>query len=228
MNKKKLIPIIVILLIGLGTAITSFVFLNKNIKAQNETQKIVATNRELTIYETINPTDLKYIDVPIDMDISNYFETKDELVGKMIGVNLAEGDGIQKNHIVDPNEAKDLVFITLKTDYTRTGGAKPGSVVDIYSIKTERKSGETITSKKKVAEDVIVTSVTNRYGVSIYDKNDSILAGTNTKIPVEAIRLAVNSRKVDVSELVDASVEQNNGYVLVVKNVNSNNIIGGK
>lgn len=228
MNKKKLIPIIVILVIGLGTAITSFVFLNKTIKAQNETQKIVATNRELTIYESINPTDLKYIDVPIDMDISNYFETKDELVGKMIGVNLAEGDGIQKNHIVDPDVAKDLVFITFKTDYTRTGGAKPGSVVDIYSVKTERKSGETITTKKKVAEDVIVTSVTNRYGVSIYDKNDSILPGTNTKIPVEAIRLAVNSRKVDVSELVDASVEQNNGYVLVVKNVNSNNIIGGK
>lgn len=145
----------------------------------------------------------------------------------MMAVNLAQGDKIQKNHIADSSKANDLVFITLKTDYTRTGGAKPGSVVDIYNIKSHKKDGEIITTKTKIAEDVIVTSVTDKNGTSIYEKGD-IVTGTNVKIPVEAIKIAVNSREVDVSELVNASVEQNNGYVLVVKNKNSDTVVGGK
>lgn len=226
MGKKKLIPIILILVLGIGTAVTSYVLINKNLNAQNETQQIVVTNRELTIYEVINSTDLKYANVPIEMDISNFYQTKEELMGKMMAVNLAQGDKIQKKHIADSNKAKDLVFITLKTDYTRTGGAKPGSVVDIYNIQTQKKDGGVITTKKKIAEDVVVTSVTDKNGTSIYEKSD--VPGTNVKIPVEAIKIAVNSREVDVSELVDASIEQNNGYVLVVKNKDSNTVVGGK
>lgn len=76
MKKKKLIPLILILILGIGTAATSYVLINKNLNAQNKTQQIVATNRELTIYEVINSTDLKYVNVPMEMDISNFTKLK--------------------------------------------------------------------------------------------------------------------------------------------------------
>lgn len=217
MDKRKLIPIIIILVIGIGAMVTSYILINKNIEAASETKKIVIANRDLRPYETLNATDLSYADVSMDTDTKGYYTNKSDLIGKIITTSFSKDDWIKSDYIETPDIIKDLVFLTLKTDYTRTGGAKSGDTVDIYHIEFKKVNGQVVAEKEKVAEDVIVINITNNNGESIDNVDNNMLTGTK-KIPIEAVKIAVDSKKVDISRLVQASVEQNNGYVFVVKN----------
>ncbi len=227
MNKKRLIPIIIILVLGISATITSYILINKKIKSAEETKQIIVASRNITPYETINSIDLKQVDVPVDANTEGCYINKEDLIGKITTIGLMQDDWIKDKYIANSNNIKDLVFLTLKTDYTRTGGAKPGSVVDIYNIEVQKQNGEIVTTKRKIAEDVVVINITDKNGISIYSEKEVVVPGTTKNIPIEAIKVAVNSRNTDVSELVNASIEQNNGYVLVVKN-EKNSLVGNK
>lgn len=216
MNKKKLIIVIAIFVIGLVSAGFSFVMINKNIQAAKQTKQIVVASRNLNPYETLTSSDLKYVDVPINTDAEKLYTDKSLLVGKVVTSSLTQNDWIVSDYVSEPESIKNLAFLTLKTDYTRTGGAKPGDVVDIYYINSKKENGVEVTIREKVAYDVVVINITDKNGRSIYEQNENVL-GSSKAIPIEAVKVAVDTSKVDIDKLVEASVLQNNGYVLVVK-----------
>lgn len=198
---------------GLLIAGVSFFLLNNKYVEPVPMKDIVITARDIPMYEIIRSQDLKTIQVPVATNTEGFFITATDIIGKIPKIPLAANDLIHESALLNKKEIDDVSFVTINTTYTKTGGAKPGDIVDVYKVNLEKGDWVENNQATLVAENVVVVSLTTANGKSI-DKGTRMPLGGSEKI--EAIKLGVKPDSIE--SLVPASVTVENGYVLVVKN----------
>src|SRR5690554_4662206 len=132
MRDKRILPILLIIVLGVSVTIGSYLMMqNKN--SNKEMKQIIVVARNILPYEKIKPDDIKYVDVPMNYNTERIYTEKEEVVGSVLKTSLSSDDKILKEYISSTN-VDNMEFITLKTDYTRTGGAKIGDIADVYKV----------------------------------------------------------------------------------------------
>lgn len=227
-KNKKIIIMSIILMLGVGISTFAYITLQRSDLKAQETKSIVVLNRDINPYETIGTNDLKNIEISINADTTGYVTEKYQLAGLVASSYLVSDEPVPELYVVEKEKINHIKFVTLKTDYTRSGGAKVGDSVDIYRViqETKETSSETIL----LGENAIIVNVTDKEGTSVFGRpTSSSIVGGEKKIPIQAIKLAIDSKKIDVKKIVEASVNGDN-YVLVVKNngTSSSLALGGK
>lgn len=173
---------------------------------------ILVTAREIPIYEIIKKNDLKTIQVPVKTNTDSYLVDYTDVLGKVTKVPLSSNDLITPDFLLNKEEIENIAFITINTFYAKTSDAKPGDIVDVYKVMTEKGNWTEENQTVLVAKDAVVISVTTTNG-KIIEKDDKLFSGYSEKIGV--IKLGVKPE--DVKYLTPASVIVDNSYVLVVK-----------
>lgn len=176
-------------------------------------KEIIVTARDVPMYEIIRNQDIKIIEVPATTNTENYFTQPSQIVGKVLKYPLTSNELFLLDSLLDKEEVNKLSFITINTLYAKTGDAKPGDIVDVYKVLTEKGDWVEGDQSYRVAENVVVVSLTTANG-KIASGGTRMPLGGSEKI--EVIKLGVKSS--DIESLAPASVLVDNGYVLVVKN----------
>lgn len=210
---KKYLPFIAVIILGLLVAGGAFYYLHLNLKDKVELKTIVSVNKNLNIYHEIEPEDIRYIKISKDMDTSNYYSKKEEIVGKLTKEPLFKENLIPKESLDNDSIRKNIEFITIRTDYAKTSGARPGDIVDIYRVNKEEGLWVMGRGADLVTTDAVVVNITNKYGETGSSESSIPLKSISSNI--EVIKLAVN--KGQAKYLAPGSVDEQNGYVLVVK-----------
>lgn len=225
-KNKKIIIMSLILLVGIAISVFAFLMMKQNQLKAAETKEIVVLSRDVYPYETIGANDLMYIRMPLDTATKGYAIQKQDLSGKVASDYLVAETLILNEDIVDKSEIENIEFITLKTDYTRTGGARVGDIIDVYKVISPTKTSSS--EIKLVAENAIVVSVTDREGTNVFASNKGGTLGVvERKIPIQAVKLAIDSRTIDIKKIVEGSVNGDN-YVMIVKNLDFKSLeLGG-
>ena len=212
-KRFKNLPYVLIGVLGLLIASTSFYFLNNKYQEPIEMKEIVVTSRDIPMYEIIKSQDLKVIEVPATTNTDNYFTETSDIVGKILKYPVPSNEIFLLDSLLDKEEVENLSFITINTLYAKTGDARPGDIVDVYKVLSEKGDWVEGNQSYLVAEDVVVISLTDGNG-KIANGGSRMPLGSSEKI--ETVKLGVKPS--EVKHLVPASVLVDNGYVLVVKN----------
>lgn len=212
-KRFKYLPYVLIGILGLIIAGVSFYFLNNKYTEPVEMKDIVVTAREIPMYDIIRGQDLKTIQVPVTTNTDGFLVEMSDILGKVSKVPLSSNDLILEEHLLNKEDIENIEFITINTLYAQTSGAKPGDIVDVYKVMTEK--GEWVEGSQAtlLAKDVVVISLTTATGKKVDEEGRMPLGGTEK---IEVVKLAVKPS--DVKYLVPASALTDNGYVLVVKN----------
>lgn len=226
-----MILLILIFVIGIGVSIFAYLSIQNQQALQQETKQIIVLNRDVSPYETIGQNDLTTKDILKSYETTGILTDRYDFIGKISADYLVADEPIREELIIDKSNIKHVKFVTLKTDYTRSGGAKMGDIVDVYKV-TEA-TRDTPSEVALVGENAIVINVTDSSGRSTIENNENKsltapLGVTSVKVPIQALKLAVDSRAVDVKKIVEGSVDGNQ-YVMVVKNTERDKfVLGGK
>lgn len=233
MNKKtRTILIIIVLIIGVGASVFAYLSLQQRNNQPVETKLIVVPSRNISAYDTIGETDLKTVKIPLDMSTEGYLTDRLDLLGKVATNDLAVDTMIPDGNLIEKEEISPYEFVTIKSEYTRTGGAEAGDVVDIYKV--TRPGKELPSQTILVAKNAIVVSVANSEGETLNkgskgDENPMVSQRDSELMRIGSVKLALDSRKIDVAKVVEGSTGGNGSefeFVLVVKNVDSG-FLGG-
>ncbi len=211
-RRFKYLPHILIGVLGLSVAGTSFYFLNNRYVDPVEMKEIVVTAREVSMYEVIRSDDVKNIQVPVDTDTGDYLVNLTNVLGKVSKMPLMPNELISPDSLLDKKEVENIAFITINTLYAKTGGAKPGDIVDVLKVNQEKGDWVEGNQTTLVAEDVIVVSVSTANGKSLGEGSRMPLGGSDK---VEVVKLGIKPE--DAKYLAPASALVDNGYVLIVK-----------
>lgn len=230
LKKKRIILLVLVFVVGISVSTFAYLNMQKQQALKEETKQIMVLNRDIKPYETIGQNDLKVKDVLKDYKLEGLLTDRYDLVGKVAADYLLADEPVMEGLVTEKDKIKHIKFATLKTDYTRSGGAKIGDVVDIYKVTEAVK--DIPSEVRLVGENAIVMSVTDSEGTSIEQEEDksigTSLGGATKKTPVQALKLAIDSRQIDVKNIVEGSVDGSR-YVMVVKNTESGNfLLGGK
>ncbi len=213
-KRFKYLPHIIIGILGLAIAGVSFYFLNNKYAESIEMKDIVVTAREIPMYEIIKKNDLKTIQIPANTNTDNYFIDYTDILGKVAKIPLSSNDLIVPDFLLNKEEIENIAFITINTFYAKTSDAKPGDIVDVYKVMTEKGNWTEENQTVLVAKDAVVISVTTTNG-KIIEKDDKLFSGDGDSEKIGVIKLGVKPE--DVKYLTPASVIVDNSYVLVVK-----------
>lgn len=183
-------------------------------------KEIVVTAKDINIYETIKSEDLKTIEVPEVTNTDGFFTSATDIIGKVSKVPLSSNDLIYEGYLINKDKISGVSFITINTNYAKTGGAKAGDLVDIYKANLEKGDWVDDNQSSLIAENVIVLDLTTVEGKGL-GKDSKIPLGGGEKLG--AIKLGGDID--EIKKLVPASALVENGYVLVVKNSLDVNII---
>ena len=221
MDKKK-IPIFIAIILGLTMTITSFYFIKLKPQKKVETMTVYVPSVTINPFEEINGVDLTTKEIEKGANTDQYYITREDLIGKVAKESLSEKTMVNKEYVTTKESVKNIRFMAIKTDYTRTGGAKPGDIVNIYKVQSNQGQlqGQVISSSEGIliAEDVTIISITDSEGTSIYEKKSDSTIPLSTKKPtIQAVKIAYDANKVDTNKLVEGAVNAANGYVFVVK-----------
>lgn len=233
MNRNRIILLIVVIL-GVGATVFAYFQLRDRVVEVVEMKNVVVLNKEIKAYETIKPTDVKVVKIEKNVDTSNYLTDKADLIGKIAVDTLIADELVLPHFVTDKEKLSPYVFVTIKTEYSRTGGAKLGDSVDVYKVTRTDEDGNSQVSK--IAENAIVINLTNKDGLLIGEKNTKasdlpLASSEDSKISIETVKLAIDNRKVDINKIVEGSTSENGTnyeFVLVVKNIPGDSILGGK
>ncbi|WP_459195616.1 CpaB family protein [Wukongibacter baidiensis] len=213
-GSKKNLPYIIVFVICILVAAGSFVFLNKQYNQPVIMKDIIVISQDLGMYETIDDNKIMTRSVPETTNTEGYFTKRSDAVGKLTAFELKEGRPLLKEAVIDKKEIEDMAFVTINSNYAQTGDSKPGDIVDVYRVSLEDKEEWTGGNEsEKVATDVIVISLANKDGKKPGEGSSIPLGGGTSKI--EVVKLGVQDKY--VQNIVPGSVNQENGYVLVVK-----------
>lgn len=217
MFEKKKLPYLVAafvasIIIGVGI----FMMMSPESQASEATKTVYVPSRDIGMYEDISMEKLKGVTVGAQEDTTNYATEPGQLIGKVATTKLFENSLIPQKGVTVANKIADVVFVTIHTDFTRSGGTRAGDIVDVYQVNKEVQNNVKKVEKALVCQDVRVVAVTDLKG-SIANKETNsanpIAAATTTQ--VQAVRLAV--KPTDAPNLVEGAVDPENGYVLVLK-----------
>lgn len=179
-----------------------------------EMKTIPVLARNIGIYEEIRYEDLKSGKVPKEQDTSKYINDTANAIGKVSKIELKEGNLILKSDLVEKGVIANKEYVTIKVDYARTGGAKPGDRVDVYKVNKETDEWTMPYEAELISQNVLVIEITDKSGNKGGGSTGAIpLSNDATK--VEVIKLCVNSGQ--AARLVIGSVNENSGLALVVK-----------
>ncbi|MCG8539966.1 MAG: hypothetical protein MJA82_08510 [Clostridia bacterium] len=211
---KKNLPYIIVFIVCVAVAAASFMLLNKNYKQPVKMKDIIIISHDLGMYEVLTDNKITVKKVPETTNTEGYFTKQSDVIGKLTAFELKEGKPISKEYVIDKEDIKDLAFITVNSKYAQTGDAKPGDIVDVYRVSLENKE-EWIggNESEKVAEDVIVVALKNKDGKKPGEGSAIPLGGSSSK--VEVVKLGIKDKYIE--NIVPGSVNETNGYVLVVK-----------
>ena len=173
-NKTKAIFIIIVGLVLVAAGVFASILLAQRFQAnrpsaaaQQETVKttVVVLTRDLFLGDLIAGTDLKLVDVPVEVAPRDAITVLDQAVGKIIKTDLVQGEMVLSHNLADPtNNNKDLSFI-LSEDHilmafpaddlmSRESMVQRGDVIDIFATFQEKVKtvGETTTTTGEPAE----------------------------------------------------------------------------
>ena len=207
---------IVAIAVGLLLTIGSAYFLIRP-QSKDESKLVWGLNTTVNIYEQINKSNLKQISVLTKNLNDSMITNETEIIGKVSKNQIVADRPILSTDLMDKKTIEDKEFIIIKTDYSRTGGAKVGDLVSIYRINKTKGSWVAGTDGEIVEENAIVVSISDASGKNVNEqKQDTgIPLSVQSTVKTQAIRLAVPIGT--AKHLVEASVFDDNGYVLVVK-----------
>ncbi len=167
-NKTKAIVIIIMGLVLVAAGVFASVLLTRRFQAnrpaaasQENTVKtsVVVLTRDLFLGDKITGTDLKLVDVPVEVAPRDAITALDQAVGKIIKTDLVQGEMVLSHNLANPtNNIRDLGFI-LSEDHvlmafpaddlmSRESMIQRGDVVDIFATFQEKVKtvGETATT----------------------------------------------------------------------------------
>lgn len=157
-NKTKAIFIIIVGLILVAVGVFASVLLtrrfqgNQSPAAVNETTvktSVAVVTRDLFLGDLIAETDVKLVDVPVEIAPRDTIAVLDQAVGKIIKTDLVQGEMLLSHNLADPtSKIKDLGFI-LSEDHvlmafpgddlmSRESMIQRGDIVDIFATFTEK------------------------------------------------------------------------------------------
>ncbi|SCG83649.1 hypothetical protein DW1_2083 [Proteiniborus sp. DW1] len=166
-KRFKYLPYVLIGILGLIIAGVSFYFLNNKYQEPVEVKDIIITAKEIPLYETIRSQDLKVLQVPVTTNTDNYIVDLADVLGKISKTPLSANEPILKDNLLDKEEIEDISFVTINTLYAKTGGAKPGDIVDIYKVDLEKGDWVEGNQVSLVAENVVVISLSTANGKDV-------------------------------------------------------------
>lgn len=208
-NKTKAIFIIITGLVLVAAGVFASILLTQRFQAnrpsaalQEDTVKttVVVVTRDLFLGDAISGTDLKLVDVPVEVAPRDVITVLDQAVGKIIKTDLVQGEMVLSHNLADPtNNNKDLSFI-LSEDHvllafpaddlmSRESMVQRGDVVDIFATFEEE--------VKTVGE----TAVTTTTGEPAEPETRTFTVDTMQKVSVTAMVLEVIEAEGDAAPL---------------------------
>jgi pilus assembly protein CpaB len=212
-NKTKAIFIIIVGLVLVAAGVFASILLTQRLQAnqpsaavQEDTVKatVVVVTRDLFLGDLITGTDLKLVDVPVEVAPRDAIAVLDQAVGKIIKTDLVQGEMVLTHNLADPtNNNKDLSFI-LSEDHvlmafpaddlmSRESMVQRGDVVDIFA-----------TFKEKVKT---VGETTTTTGEPVEPEMRTFTVDTMQKVSVTAMVLEVIEQEGDTALLQGEAAE---------------------
>lgn len=157
MNIRKIILLIFSLIFALVLAYLVYSLLNtvseENVVVDIEYVDVLIANKDIEEASVINAKDLRFIKLPKDLNMNEYFTDKDMLAGKYAAEKIYSGEYIHSSRVID--EYSDKLSRDIEYDkravaiYTDKFSAvadllKPGDRVDLYLFIPEKKNGDEI------------------------------------------------------------------------------------
>jgi Flp pilus assembly protein CpaB len=200
---KKYMPYIAIIIIGLAISVISYSMLLSDTGKSGGTVRIVVPAADIPAYKDIQPSDLEYREVPKDEISEDAVTDPQEVINKYSTSPLYAGWPINKNIMETGEYLKNKHVVALNIDFTRSAGAKPGDIVDVYIVSPAINDWVDGEWSKQVATEAIVLGV----------RNTEIDTGSATG--VGTVILAVDQSF--TSKLVPGALKENDRYVLAVR-----------
>lgn len=217
--KKAKLKYIIPIVIGITITGGSLYLSNREDKIKQETKTIAVLSKNVNTYEQITPSDLKIISIPKITSTSGIFTDESDIVGKVATTSLSADTPIRRDSLEDKSKISDIEFVVLKTDYARSGGAKTGDIVDVYKINKNQDKWVTGTDGQLVTDNASVVLASDESGKNVSEQQkDSKVPLLQATTKIQDIKLAV--KKGDAKHLIEGSLTEDNGYVLVVKGGN--------
>lgn len=209
--QKGTMVVLASIVCGLVMAAVGFLyFQNQMAAAGQDSLRVPVPARDLPRYHMITEDDLDFRTVP-QADPGVVTEVG-EVVGQMAETTLYEGEQIRRERLGVVSPVTGYHQISINVDLARSGGARPGDVVDIYKLNEAQPMG----AHQPVAVDAIVLAVLDGQGNSIYgDKNWTDKALQTGAKPPAVIRLAISPA--NISQVVDGARPGGTHMVVVVK-----------
>ena len=190
---------------------------------QEETVKtaVAVLTRDLFLGDLITGTDLKMVDVPVEVAPRNAITALDQAVGRIIKTDLVQGEMVLSHNLADPtNNNKDLSFI-LSEDHvlmafpaddlmSRESMVQRGDIVDIFATfqekvktvgETTTTTGEpvepemrtfTVDTMQKVSITAMVLEVIEQEGNAAPLQGEAVEAAPPPDYKIKAYLLAMN------------------------------------
>lgn len=214
---KKIIPYLLIAIISLAIA-TGAYFKLEAVSAKNGILdsgiSYLVPTRDIGAYEGIKEADLSFKKFPVEMP--GAISYPDLIIGKVAKDPLNEGWPISEDKLIDSEKTDNRQIVAIFTDYTRSGGAVSGDIVDVYRVYPE----DSARKVERIAQNSRVISITNSKGQSSGQTESSALSIGLENINIETVKLSVKPE--EVLKLVPGALIDNANYVLVVKHKETN------
>lgn len=172
-NKVKAVLIIIVGIILVAIGVFASMLLIQRYRGQQapgavqeETIKtdVLVVTRDLFLGDTLKPTDVELISVPVEVAPRNVLTDPEQAVGKIIKTDLVQGEMLLNHNLADPtNKNEDLSFI-LSEDHVLM--AFPAS--DLMSVEDMVQRGDIIdifaTFEQEIEEEEEEEAVTTAEG----------------------------------------------------------------
>ena len=229
-NKTKAIFIILVGLVLVAAGIFASILLTQRFRAsqtsttvQEDTvkTKVVVVTRDLFLGDLIIGTDLKLVEVPVELAPRDAITVLDQAIGRIIKTDLVQGEMVLTHNLADPsNKNKDLSFI-LSEDHvlmafpaddlmSRESMVQRGDVIDILATfqekvktvgETTSTTGEpkepemrtfTVDTMQKVSVTAMVLEVIEQEGNAAPLQEEAAAAAPAPETRIKAYLLALN------------------------------------
>ena len=216
-NKSKAIFIIIVGFVLVAAGVFASILLSQRFQAnrpsaavQQDTVKtsVAVVTRDLFLGDLITGTDLKMVDVPVEVAPRDAITVLDQAVGKIIKTDLVQGEMVLTHNLADPtNNNKDLSFI-LSEDHvlmafpaddlmSRESMVQRGDVIDIFA---------TFQEKVKTVGD---TAALTPSGEPVEPEMRTFTVDTMQKVSVTAMVLEViQQQEANAAPLAGESAEE--------------------
>lgn len=212
-DKKKIVPFIIIGLLGAFVSAGSFMLLRNQHVVTVETKEMIVLSRDVSMYEVIQPNHISRVAVPATTNTDLYINALEDILGKIAIAPMSADNPVMPSQVLPKDEIGNIVFMTLQMPYAQTGGARAGDIVDIYRVQVENDGWVEGSKTLLMSKDARV--------VSLSDKDGLVTEPNRINSPViQVVRVGVNPD--DVRRLAPASAIERNNYVLVVRNAGNN------